>query len=161
MVLSLIRVLRRTDYWIWSGKMAGRLKRYCSHTGILIIREGAVNKIREALRIPVFAHRRSDEYLLDARKNLSALCGPAVIVRNVEYLDDGDLVALEANPDFYVKTIYVPGHTTDSVMFYSGTGHVAFVRDTILGKYRELPVSGRKSRRSSAEYHRVHIHSAG
>lgn len=92
---------------------------------------GAVNKIREALRIPVFAHRRSDEYLLDARKNLSALCGPAVIVRNVEYLEDGDLVALEANPDFYVRTMYVPGHTTDSVMFYSETDHVAFVGDTI------------------------------
>lgn len=92
---------------------------------------GAVNKIREALRIPVFAHRRSDEYLLDARKNLSALCGPAVIVRNVEYLEDGDLAALEANPDFYVRTMYVPGHTTDSVMFYSETDHVAFVGDTI------------------------------
>ena len=91
----------------------------------------AVAEIRSTLGVPVLAHRRSDEYLLDARKNLSALCGPAVIVRNVEYLDDGDLVALEANPDFYVKTIYVPGHTTDSVMFYSETDHVAFVGDTI------------------------------
>lgn len=91
----------------------------------------AVAEIRSTLGVPVLAHRRSDEYLLDARKNLSALCGPAVIVRNVEYLEDGDLVALEANPDFYVRTMYVPGHTTDSVMFYSETDHVAFVGDTI------------------------------
>jgi len=91
----------------------------------------AVDEIRSTLGVPVLAHRRSDEYLLDARKNLSALCGPAVIVRNVEYLEDGDLVALEANPDFYVRTMYVPGHTTDSVMFYSETDHVAFVGDTI------------------------------
>jgi len=91
----------------------------------------AVAEIRSTLGVPVLAHRRSDEYLLDARKNLSALCGPAVIVRNVEYLEDGDLVALEANPDFYVRTMYVPGQTTDSVMFYSETDHVAFVGDTI------------------------------
>ncbi len=101
---------------------------------------GAVDEIRKTLKISVLAHRRSDEYLLDAKKNLSALCGPAITVKNVEYLDDGDLIALEANPDFCVKTIHVPGHTTDSVMFYSETGHVAFVGDTIfkgnIGNYQ-------------------------
>lgn len=101
---------------------------------------GAVDKIRSTLEIPVLAYGRSDEYLLDARKNLSALCGPAIIVKNAEYLYDGDVIALEANPDFYVTTIYVPGHTTDSVMFYSETEHVAFVGDTIfkgsIGNYQ-------------------------
>lgn len=101
---------------------------------------GAVDEIRKALKISVLSHRRSDEYLLVAKKNLSALCGPAITVKNVEYLDDGDLIALEANPDFCVKTIHVPGHTTDSVMFYSETGHVAFVGDTIfkgsIGNYQ-------------------------
>lgn len=101
---------------------------------------GAVDEIRSTLGIPVLAHRRSDEYLLDARKNLSALCGPAIIVKNVEYLDDGEKIALEANPDFCVKTIYVPGHTTDSVMFYSEADHVAFAGDTIfkgsIGNYQ-------------------------
>lgn len=101
---------------------------------------GAVNEIRDTLGIPVLAHRRSDEYLLDARKNLSALCGPPVIVRNAKYLDDGDVIFLDSNPDFCLRVIYVPGHTTDSVMFYSETSQVAFVGDTIfkgtIGNYQ-------------------------
>ena len=101
---------------------------------------GAVDEIRDALGIPVCAHRRSDEYLLDARENLSALCGPPIIVRDVEYLNDGDVVSLDADPDFALKVIYVPGHTTDSVMFYSEADHVAFVGDTIfkgsIGNYQ-------------------------
>ena len=101
---------------------------------------GAVDEIRDALGVPVYAHIRSDEYLLDARKNLSALCGPPIIVRGAEYLDDGDVVTLDANPDFGLKVVYVPGHTTDSVMFYSEADHVAFVGDTIfkgsIGNYQ-------------------------
>ena len=101
---------------------------------------GAVDEIRDALGIPVYAHLRSDEYLLDARKNLSALCGPPIIVRDAEYLDDGDVVSLNADPDFALKVIYVPGHTTDSVLFYSEADHVAFVGDTIfkgsIGNYQ-------------------------
>mgnify|MGYP002857180983 CR=1 FL=1 len=101
---------------------------------------GAVDEIRDALGIPVYAHLRSDEYLLDARKNLSALCGPPIIVRDAEYLDDGDVVSLNADPDVALKVIYVPGHTTDSVMFYSEADHVAFVGDTIfkgsIGNYQ-------------------------
>lgn len=101
---------------------------------------GAVDEIRRSLGIPVMAHRRSDEYLLDARKNLSALCGPAITVKDVDYLDDGDIIELEANPDFCLKAIYTPGHTTDSVLFYSEADHVAFVGDTIfkrsIGNYQ-------------------------
>ena len=101
---------------------------------------GAVDEIQDALGIPVYAHLRSDEYLLDARKNLSALCGPPIIVRDAEYLDDGDVVSLNADPDVALKVIYVPGHTTDSVMFYSEADHVAFVGDTIfkgsIGNYQ-------------------------
>ena len=101
---------------------------------------GAVDEIRDALGIPVYAHLRSDEYLLDARKNLSALCGPPIIVRDAEYMNDGDVVSLDADPDFALKVIYVPGHTTDSVLFYSEADHVAFVGDTIfkgsIGNYQ-------------------------
>lgn len=101
---------------------------------------GAVDGIRKNLNIPVFAHRRSDEYLLDARKNLSALCGPAIIVKGAKYLDDGDKISLDGNLDFLLKVIYTPGHTTDSVVFYSEKDHVAFVGDTIfkgsIGNYQ-------------------------
>ena len=101
---------------------------------------GAVDEIREVLGIPVLAHRKSDEYLLDAEKNLSAFCEPSIMVKNVEYLDEGDVIKLDSNPDFCLKVVYMPGHTTDSVMFYSERDHVAFVGDTIfkgtIGNYQ-------------------------
>ena len=113
---------------------------------------GAVDGVTAALGIPVLAHRRSDEYLLDARKNLSALCGPAIIVEGVQYMDDGDEICLEADPEFRLKVIYVPGHTTDSVMFYSKADGVAFVGDTIfrgsIGNY-QYPGGNRKDLQES------------
>ena len=94
----------------------------------------------ETLGIPVLAHKRSDEYLLDARMNLSALCGPPITVDNVVYLDDGDEVKLQTDSGTSLKVIYTPGHTTDSVIFYSEKDSVAFVGDTIfrgsIGNYQ-------------------------
>ena len=101
---------------------------------------GAVDEIRDTLKIPVLTHERSDEYLLDAEKNLSALCGPSIIIKGVEYIRDGDVVSLESDPEFLLKVIYTPGHTTDSVIFYSEREKVAFVGDTIfkgsIGNYQ-------------------------
>ena len=96
--------------------------------------------LRDALGIPVLAHKRSDEYLLDARMNLSALCGPPITVDNVVYLDDGDEVKLQTDSGTSLKVIYTPGHTTDSVIFFSEKDSVAFVGDTIfrgsIGNYQ-------------------------
>ena len=92
---------------------------------------GAVNEIRRQLQIPVVAYRTADEYLLDPVKNLSSLCGPQVTVRDVTYADDGDQISLEANPDVSLQVIHTPGHTPDSVVYYSVRDQVAFVGDTI------------------------------
>jgi glyoxylase-like metal-dependent hydrolase (beta-lactamase superfamily II) len=92
---------------------------------------GAVNEIRRQLQIPVVAYLTADEYLLDPVKNLSGLCGPVITVRDVLYVDDGDRIALETNPDFSLKVIHTPGHTPDSVVYYSMKDHVAFAGDTI------------------------------
>ena len=92
---------------------------------------GAVDVLRNTLGVPVLAHRRSDEYLLDDRKNLSAFFGSSVTVEDVEYLDDGEEVRLHADPHISLRVIYTPGHTTDSVVFYSEKNSVAFVGDTI------------------------------
>ena len=101
---------------------------------------GAVNEIRGVLGIPVIAHINSDQYLLDDYMNLSAQCGSSITIEGVQYASDGDILALEANPDFKLKVIYTPGHTTDSITLYSETDHVAFVGDTIfkgcIGNYK-------------------------
>ena len=92
------------------------------------------------LNLPVLAYRTADDYLLDARKNLSALCGPPITIRDAAFIDDGDNITLEANLSFSLRVIYTPGHTTDSVTYYSAKDHVAFVGDTIfkgsIGNYQ-------------------------
>ena len=48
---------------------------------------------------------------------------------DVSYLPDGSRIALERNPVFSLTMHYVPGHTTDSVFYYSAKDNVAFVGD--------------------------------
>lgn len=50
---------------------------------------------------------------------------------DVSYLPDGSRIALERNPVFSLSMHYVPGHTTDSVFYYSAKDNVAFVGDSI------------------------------
>ncbi|MBQ9663489.1 MAG: MBL fold metallo-hydrolase [Oscillospiraceae bacterium] len=101
---------------------------------------GAVSQLREMLDIPVLAHENADRYLLDPKMNLSAFCVGNWIVKDVDCLKDGDRAALSGNPAFALKTIYTPGHTTDSVIYYSERDGIAFVGDTIfkgsIGEYR-------------------------
>lgn len=92
---------------------------------------GAVDELREALHVPVYAHEDADRYLLDPRMNLSAFCVGNWTVRNVKYLHEGDTVSLAANPTFSLKVIHTPGHTTDSVVYFSEKNRIAFVGDTI------------------------------
>ena len=101
---------------------------------------GAVNELREALGVPVFAYEDADRYLLDSRMNLSAFCVGNWTVRNVMYLRDGDTVSLRANSAISLQVIHTPGHTTDSVVYSSEKDRVAFVGDTIfkgsIGNYQ-------------------------
>ena len=92
---------------------------------------GAVNALRDALQVSVYAYETADRYLLNTRMNLSSACGEHVIVRDTIHLKDGETIRLAADPEFSLKTIYAPGHTTDSVIFYSEKNHAAFVGDTI------------------------------
>ena len=91
---------------------------------------GAVNELRETLGIPVYAHENSDRYLLDGEMNLSAFCVGEKVIRNVRKLRDGDIVCLR-DGSCRLRVIHTPGHTTDSVVYYSEKDRVAFVGDTI------------------------------
>ena len=92
---------------------------------------GAAESLRQTLGIPVLAHENADDYLLDPRMNLSAFCVGNWTLRNVEKLRDGDVVSLAANAAFALRVLHTPGHTTDSVVYYSEKDRIAFVGDTI------------------------------
>ena len=103
---------------------------------------GAVNEIRSALQIPVLAYKSDDDYLRDPEWNLSPSFGLSIIIENTESIEDGQIICLDADPAFSLKVIYTPGHTTDSVIYYSERDRAAFVGDTIfkdsIGNY-QLP----------------------
>ncbi|MBR6461027.1 MAG: MBL fold metallo-hydrolase [Verrucomicrobia bacterium] len=103
---------------------------------------GAVNEIRTALNIPVLAYKSDDDYLRDPEWNLSPSFGLSIIIENAETIVDGQIIRLDSDPAFSLKVIYTPGHTTDSVIYYSERDHAAFVGDTIfkdsIGNY-QLP----------------------
>ena len=92
---------------------------------------GAVEEIRNALAVPVYAFATADAYLLDPFKNLSALCGSPIVVSNAIHFVDGEIISLRSNSSFGLQVIYTPGHTTDSVVFYAEKSQAAFVGDTI------------------------------
>ena len=103
---------------------------------------GAVNEIRSALNIPVLAYKSENDYLRDPEWNLSPSFGLSIIIENAESVVDGQIIRLDSDPAFSLKVIYTPGHTTDSVIYYSERDHAAFVGDTIfkdsIGNY-QLP----------------------
>ena len=92
---------------------------------------GAVNEIRDALHIPVIAFERADDYLLSSYANLSSQFNDEILVKDVQYVKEGDEIVLSTNPQFSLRVIYTPGHTTDSVVYYSENDRVLFSGDTI------------------------------
>ncbi len=87
--------------------------------------------VRRALDIPILAFRGADRYLLDPEMNLSTKWGPPVTLKGAEFFDDGAELTLGADPDFSLKVIHTPGHTPDSVIFYTEKDRAAFAGDTI------------------------------
>jgi len=118
---ALVRMIRKEG---WTIEKILLTHGHFDHTG-------AVNELRKALEVPVYAYETADMYLLDTRMNLSAACGEYVIVRDAHYLCDGDIIALEADPEFRLQAIHTPGHTPDSVIYYAPKDSIAFVGDTI------------------------------
>lgn len=92
---------------------------------------GAADELRDALGADVYAYENSNMLLMNSRNNLSVLCGPAITVEGVLPLHDGDTISLKNDLSFCLKVLHTPGHTPDSVTFWSERDNVAFVGDTI------------------------------
>ena len=90
---------------------------------------GGINEIREIKDIPVYAYKESKLYLTNPEYNLSKQLPEQIIIDNVNYFNDGDIIKLD--DDFYLKVISTPGHTLDSVIFVNDKDKVIFSGDTI------------------------------
>lgn len=83
------------------------------------------------LHIPVIAFESADDYLLSSYANLSSHFNDEILVKDVKYVKEGDEIVLSTNPQFSLRVIHTPGHTTDSVVYYSENDRVLFSGDTI------------------------------
>ena len=131
----------RSGFLIDPGAESGRLLNIINERGFIIEKIllthghfdhiGAVAKIRDRLNVPVFMHVNGAKYATNAEWNLSRNCGLNITLGDVNYFEDGAEFVSEVDKNLRLKAIAVPGHTPDSVMFYSERDHAAFVGDTI------------------------------
>ena len=104
---------------------------------------GAVNDLQRILKIPVLMQKNGRDYAENPVWNLSAQTGVPITLDDVTYLEDNTDIVLQANPDFRLHMIPVPGHTTDGCMYYNLRDHVAFVGDSIFaGSYGRTDMPG-------------------
>ncbi|MBC3537552.1 MBL fold metallo-hydrolase [Megasphaera hominis] len=91
----------------------------------------AANELSRTWQAPVLIHAAGKRYVKDTVWNLSAACGLHVVVDPVTYLRGDETITLAANPAVALQVLPTPGHTPDSVTYYSAADHAAFVGDTI------------------------------
>lgn len=89
-------------------------------------------QLREVLNIPIIIHHEGKIYLEKPEWNVSEgfFNEPISFVAD-SYVEQGDIITLEANKAFSLEVIYTPGHTKDGVIYYSKKDKLAFVGDTI------------------------------
>lgn len=92
---------------------------------------GAVDHIHHELQIPYYIHENGVKYLEDTNWNLSSYRERNVQLKQAQYLLDGQQIRLSVNQEMSLQVIETPGHTNDSVVFYSLHDRIAFVGDTI------------------------------
>lgn len=92
---------------------------------------GAIAMLHEKLGLPYYISPQGPAYLTNPALNLSSECGRYSVLPDARIFNDGDWLSVPANPDFGLKVIATPGHTPDSVTFYSQADNAAFVGDTI------------------------------
>lgn len=123
------------------GAEADRLIAYIKQEGLVIEKIllthghfdhiGAALRVKEELGCPIVIHQEGKVYLNNATWNLSIQFAEPFIFEADEYVEHGEKITLDANPDFYIRTIFAPGHTSDGVAYYSDKEGVAFVGDII------------------------------
>ena len=124
------------------GAQAGRLLQIIAEKNFIIEKillthghidhMGAVNEIQAALKIPAVMHENGKIYAQNSTKNLSRfIVEEDYKLNDVNFFPEGEIISLEKNPDFSLKLIAAPGHTSDGAVFYDEKNNLAFVGDTI------------------------------
>ena len=90
---------------------------------------GAALEVAKALNIPIFGHQNARLYL--SSPDLRAHFTDRSVLENMQFLNDGDEIALKKDAVGVLKVISTPGHTLDSVVYYDKKAGLAFTGDTV------------------------------
>ncbi len=82
----------------------------------------------KALNIPYYIYESEINYLTNEDYNLSRMFGYPMTLNNAHFIHDGDILKVDS---LQLQVIYTPGHTLDSVCFYSENDHILFSGDTL------------------------------
>lgn len=88
----------------------------------------AAKELRTAYDIPVYACRKEQELLKNARYNLSASWASPHVLEADRYLADGEVFRLAG---FEIRLLHTPGHTEGSCCYYLSEEGVLFSGDTL------------------------------
>lgn len=91
---------------------------------------GAIAALYDNFALPYYISPPGEQYLLNPQLNLSANFGRDSVLPNAKFFQDGDVIRLP-DSNLSLQVIATPGHTPDSVTFYSEQDNAAFVGDAI------------------------------
>ena len=87
-----------------------------------------VERMRKEYDIPVYAYEKEQTILEDPMMNVSAYYGPSVVVKDVNYLKDNDVLELAGCK---IKVFATPGHTVGGCCYYIEEDSILFSGDTL------------------------------
>jgi glyoxylase-like metal-dependent hydrolase (beta-lactamase superfamily II) len=84
--------------------------------------------MRKEYDIPVYALEKERALLEDPMMNVSAYYGPNVVVKDVTYLKDNDVLELAGCK---IEVLATPGHTMGGCCYYIKEDNILFSGDTL------------------------------
>jgi len=88
----------------------------------------AVDSLKSAFKVPVYAAEAEKEILMDPDMNLSLQIGTSVTVEADKWLRDGEKIELLGQE---VRCILTPGHTCGGMCYYFPKAGILFSGDTL------------------------------
>lgn len=89
----------------------------------------AVDELRKAFQVPVYAHEAEKEVLENPNYNCSLVFGsPQVSITADEYVRDGQILSMVGCE---ITVIYTPGHTVGGCCYYFKEQHILISGDTL------------------------------
>ena len=92
---------------------------------------GAVNELVAKYQVPIYAHKKEQEYFENPEVNLSPMIYERLILnKDFEYRFIADQEMIDCL-GLRVKAFHVPGHTTGSLCYYFESVELVFTGDTL------------------------------